>query len=248
MPRIHIRRKPLSSGKVCCYAEVMFIFTMLFHLLLLPFTLLRMALGLLGVSSHIITGILLFPLKIFARHTIACLIIAAALILYFALKRDPHAADGLKPQMATKPSATGPSSPKGAPPIIEPVSKREDGDSAFATDAYALMNEQERGHYSANFYKIMSSTPDGRADSWSYYNIHGTLRPTHSFKNNSGTVCRSFSEVLKVHHLQQTISGTACDNGGGTWCKLKPNATPACGLGHSPGALEGISNAIGNLF
>jgi hypothetical protein len=55
--------------------------------------------------------------------------------------------------------------------------------------------------------------------------------------------------VLKVHRIQQTLSGTACDNGFGTWCKLKPNATPACGLGGStPGALDGVTNAIKNLF
>ena len=220
----------------------MFIFTMFFSLLMLPFTLLRMAFGLLGISTHI----LMIPLKIFARHTVLCLIIIAIVILYLALKKDPHAVDSLKPTPAAERQAKP--LPAGQLPIVEPVEKREDGDSTFATDTYTMMTDVEQAMYSQNFYTILNTTADGQATSWSYYNIQGSLRPIRTFHNNNGNICRTFTEVLKVHRIQQTISGTACGNGASTWCKLKPNATPECGLGHAPGAFDGLSNAIKGLF
>lgn len=220
----------------------MFLFTMLFSLITLPFVLIRMAFGLLGISTHI----LMIPLKIFARHTVLCLIIAAVLILYFAIKSDPRSVDSLKPDPTRTKQAK--EQPKGAPPVIQEATKQEDGDSVFATDTYVMMTDAERMEYSKNFYNIMRTVPDGDSHTWAYFNIHGSMRPIRTFKNNAGDTCRTFTEILKVHHIQQTISGTACDNGGGSWCKLKPNATPQCGLGYSPGAFEGLSNAVKNLF
>lgn len=220
----------------------MFIFTMFFSLLMLPFTLIRIAFGLLGISTHI----LMLPVKIFARHTVACLIIAAILILYLALKKDPHAVDELKPKPAAERQAKN--IPKGAIPVVQPVTKVEDGDSVFATDTYAIMSDQERAMYSHHFYTIMSTVPDGEAKSWEFYNIQGSLRPIKTFKNNVDRVCRTFTETLKVHNIQQSISGTACDNGEATWCKLKPNATPQCGLGRKGSSFDGLGNAIKSLF
>ncbi len=221
----------------------MFIFTALLHLIMLPFTLLRMGFGLLGISTHI----LLFPLKIIARHTIACIVIAGVLILYFALKKEPHALDTLKPASVAEQGAPR-GKGKNTPPLIQPVTKYEDGDSVFATDAYAMMSDPERLAYSQNFYQIMGTVADGTTQNWGHYNIQGAITPTVTFRNKSGALCRRFSEVLKVHTLQQTITGIACDNGAGSWCKLKVNATPQCGLGHTPGALDGLGNAVGNLF
>lgn len=218
---------------------------LLFSLIFLPFTLLgvgiRLLFGVFGISTHI----LLIPLKIFARHTVLCLVVLGLLILYFAVKKDPHSLDTLKPAPKVERAAK---TPKGVAPIIERVEKVEDGDSSFATDTYAMMNPQERAAYSHAFYSTMSTVPDGQAKDWSFYNIQGSLRPVSTFKNSSERVCRKFTETLKVHRIQQTISGTACDNGGGTWCKLKVNATPQCGLGHTPGTFDGLGKAIGNLF
>lgn len=222
-------------------------FTLLFNLLLLPFTLMgvavRMVFGLLGISTHI----LLWPLKIFARHTVLCLVVIAAVILYLALKSDPHAVDPLKPSNLVQQRPQAPQQ-DGPAPIIEPISKREDGDSAFATDLYALMTDPERVAYSQNFYTAMNTTPDGQTKSWTADNIHGALRPVQTFLNNSGSTCRRFGEVLKVHTIEQRLTGIACVKADGTWCKLKPNATPACNLGHEAGPLEGITRAIGDLF
>ena len=221
----------------------MFIFTMFFSLLMLPFTLLRILFGLLGISTHI----LMMPLKFFARHTILCIVLIVVLILYLALKKDPHAVDDLKPKPAAERQTKN--LPKGAMPVVQQVTKTEDGNSAFSTDTYAIMSDQERAMYSQNFYTIMSTVPDGEAKNWDFYNIQGSLRPVKTFNNNVGRVCRSFTETLKVHNiLQQDITGIACDNGEHTWCKLKANATPDCGLSQPPGAFDGLTGAIKNLF
>ena len=218
----------------------MFIFSALFRLIFLPFVLVGMLFSLLGIS----TRIFLFPLKILARHTIACVVIAGILILFFALKNDPRPLDELKPAPAESRTKTK----NGAPPVIEQVSKYENGDSAFSADLYNNMTDIERAQYSKTFYAVMRSIPNGREHIWSFYNIHGTLKPAKTFTTKTGTVCRSFTEVLKVHKTQQSMTGTACDNGKGAWCKLKPNATPACGLGYNPGFIDGIGDSIKNLF
>jgi hypothetical protein len=162
-----------------------------------------------------------------------------------------RAADALKPKISdeqTEKKKSQQKAPKGTPPLVEQITKREDGDSAFATDTYAIMSNDERAMYSQNFYNILNTAPDGQATSWAYYNIQGSLRPIHTFNNANGTICRDFTEVLKVHNIQQTITGKACGNGPGTWCKLKTNSTPQCGLGHSPGAFDGLGSAIKSLF
>lgn len=227
----------------------MFLFNILFSLITLPFVLIgtgfRILFGLLGISTHI----LLWPLKIFARHTVLCLVIFAVVVLVLALKRDPHAADSLKPativQKQVQPLARANNNPA---PVIEPITKRENGDSKFAADLYAMMTDLERVDYSRNFYDAMNTTPDGQAKSWAAGNINGVFQPSQTFLNNSGSTCRRFGEVLKVHTIEQQITGIACVKADGSWCKLKSNATPACNLGHEAGPFEGISRAIGDLF
>ena len=126
------------------------------------------------------------------------------------------------------------------PDIIKGVFK--DGDSSFATDLYATMSDEERAYYSSIYFWAMTNLPDGQSHSWNNINIAGTIRPNDTFTNKMGESCRHFSEVLKVHTIQQTLSGTACQRGAGAWCKLKPNATPSCGLGgKEPGIVRSSS-------
>ncbi|MFZ4542136.1 MAG: hypothetical protein ACOYNL_10145 [Rickettsiales bacterium] len=219
-------------------------FHLLFTIIFLPFILLRALFGLLGGISHL----LILPVKIFARHPIHCSIVIAALVLFFALKKDPRPINDLKANLAADKQAATKSGPKGAAPLIEPVTKIEDGDSAFATDTYVTMTDLERAAYSKAFYDTMSSKPDGEAFSWTYYNIKGSLRPTRTFHNSKGIVCRDFNEVLKVHQVQQTVTGIACDNGARTWCKLKSTATPECGLGYNPNFFQGVGDSVKKIL
>ncbi len=210
----------------------------LFRLIFLPFTLLGSLLGLVGIS----TRIFLFPLKFFARNTMLCLLLIGAFILYQALKSNPNVINEMKPLPQDKQAKA---LPKGALPLIDQPTKFEDGNSRFATDVYKTMTDEERENYSRVYYAVMSGVEDGKPWTWSYYNINGVITPTQTFRNNSGEICRKFTETLKVHKVQQTLSGTACDNGGGSWCKLKVNATPSCGLGGGGG---GFFNSLGSAF
>lgn len=192
--------------------------------------LLRLAIGLpmrvLWLPIHLIT------------HNFFLFIILIAAIFIFMSGRDSGKPSSKAPPIAAPKQAKN----RGDGPIvIDTITKTEDGDSSFATDVYAIMSDEERATYSQNYYYAMTNLPDGQTHSWSSYNIAGSIRPNDTFANKTGERCRHFNEVLKVHHIQQTISGTACDNGGGSWCKLKPNAVPSCGLGgNKPGMMESI--------
>jgi hypothetical protein len=209
-------------------------------LISIVFSLIGLALALVFLPLRLFRtalSMLMFPLRIIIKlltrnlYVLAMLLIGVA--IYAAVKDSKPDLPQLTP--AAKHSAKNPL------PIAQPIMKREDGDSSFSTDLYATMTVEERNFYSAHYYWAMSNLADGATHHWKGGNIHGSLRANDTFTNNSGVRCRHFSEVLKVHTVEQTISGTACEQGGGSWCKLKPNATPRCGLGgYSPGLMDSI--------
>ena len=186
-----------------------------------------------------------FPVGLITRNLFLVIIIGVVLVIYIIFKTSDGKLENLTPAPAPVVQTQQAPANNGAAPVIDAVRKTEDGDSAFATDLYSTMITPERAYYSTIFFWAMSNLPNGQSHSWNNANIAGTIRPNDMFKNNLGETCRHFSEALKVHAIQQTLSGTACDSGGGTWCKLKPNATPACGLGHQPDALEGLKKSLG---
>ena len=214
----------------------MFIFSFFFGIV-------NIVLGLSGAALRLLLLPFRIVIRLIARNIVLFLILVAVLLLY-------RSCSGSSVPMQVQPAAPSPPSAAQQNPAakqgqISPVTRREDGDSSFATDLYASMTEPERNSYSQVFYSVMSNVADGTAFPWTNLNIAGTITPTRSFKNNSGVQCRAFAEVLKVHSIEQTISGTACDRGDGGWCKLKPNATPMCGL--SNGSV-GIFDAIKGWF
>lgn len=227
----------------------MFLFSLVGHIIGLALRLLFLPLRLLGIPI----AVLLLPLKIIVklltRHTMLVMVLFVALLVYLHFRNNNETLPQLAPVPAQPQQQAAVPRDRNGLPIVQAVTVKEDGDSNFATDIYALMNEQERAAYSQHYYWAMASLPNGQVHTWNYYNIAGTLRANDTFQNNSGVTCRRFNEVLKVHHIQQTISGTACQQGGGSWCKLRPNATPACGLsGSSGGVLDGLTNSIRGLF
>ena len=205
----------------------------------------RMIFNLFGIFMRLGVGLLAFPIFLLTRHIFLLFIAAGLLFVYLFFSSDDQ-------QTRSQPNSNKPTMMRDAKgnmvQVATPVARIEDGNSAFANDIYKQMTDQEKNYYSQIFFWAMTNLPDGQTHSWSNLDIAGSIKPDSSFTNKSGERCRMFGEVLKVHAVQQTISGMACDNGGGTWCKLTANATPACGLGHKPGMLDSVSGAFNKLF
>ena len=213
--------------------------------------LVRMALGVIFLPLRLIgvpLAIVMLPIRLIMHNLPLVMIVIVTIVVYRAFTGE-HSGSSMN---QLRPAVSAPKQAKNrgnGPIIINPVTKVEDGDSAFATDVYATMSDEERAAYSSAFFWAMSNITDTQTHTWSSYNIAGSLRPESTFTNKAGVTCRRFSEVLKVHEVQQTITGTACANGNGSWCKLKPNATPSCNLGQpSRGLLDSISGSLQNLF
>lgn len=204
----------------------------------------RIIFNLFGIITRLAVGLLAFPIFLLTRH--AFLVVIAGIILFVWLFMGSDDKNVRSTENQNKPTMV--KNEKGQlVQVATPVARIEDGDSAFANDVYKQMTDAERAYYSSIYFWVMNNVPDGQTHSWSNIDIAGSIRPDKSFTNKAGEKCRYFGEVLKVHAVQQNISGLACQNGT-SWCKLRPNATPACGLGHKPGALDGISTSLKNLF
>jgi surface antigen len=216
----------------------MVIFRIIKNLILLPFRLLTVPLG---IVTGILPKLIFLPITLVTRHLFLTILVVLGIIIYINFKDSGMPAQ-LQPAQAIPEAAQQASAPTGQQqqPVIEPVMKRENGDSAFSADLYRLMNEAERAYYSKIFYWAMSNVPDGDNAKWNNANSYGTFYPTQTFKNGAGHSCRRFKETLKVRTIEQQLSGIACPQAGGAWCKLKPNATPACGLGGKRSIWDGI--------
>ncbi len=218
----------------------------------IPFNLARMVI-------RLAFSLLWLPIHLVTRHLFLTFVIIAGILMYAqfktsseekvesALPSAPPPGLAVAPQLQGAPVAPSQKKQSKAP-RVDPVMKEENGDSAFASDLYAAMTDAERAQYSNIFFWVMNNIQDNRHYTWTNVNIDGTIEPLTSFQNRLGHRCRKFREVLKVHTVRQSITGTACDNGGSTWCKLKPNATPMCGLGHEPSTFEGIKRSLKNIF
>lgn len=205
-----------------------------------------------------VTQLILIPVNVLGQNFTFFLVIGLGVLLYFLItenaKKVPQEEMMMTEEMAPTlevdpslqplPNEQAPVKGKGKQKVIliEPVQKREDGNSVFATDLYKIMTPDERAYYSHVLYWTMNNLPDGQTQKWDRHNINGDISISQSFDNKLGDRCRKFSERLKVHTIEQTLGGTACERGGGAWCKLKVNATPACNLGGKRGFWDSIKS------
>lgn len=186
---------------------------------------------------RILLATVLLPVIFFVRKFASIIVMVILGVLLWQCMMD---------QPSKKAAPTG---PDGKPVVyIEPVRIEEDGNSTFATDMIKKMREDERITYSQHFYWAMNQGAKGQKYTWNQHNIAGEITITDSFTNKTGTACKRFNEVLKVHEVRQTLSGLACARGDGSWCKLRRNATPACGLGQEPSFFDSIGNKLNRLF
>lgn len=205
----------------------------------------RIIINLFGIISRLGFNLLWFPVFILTRHLFLTVMLVGVFIAYLYLTSDDQAtrqAENANPATMVR------TKDGKMMQVVTPVRRIENGDSAFTNDLYQQMTPEERGQYSQYFYWAMDNVADGGKHRWSNLDIGGVIAVGNSFTNKTGERCRMFSEVLKVHAVQQNISGMACENGSGGWCKLQSNATPACGLGASPGFIDSIKGSLDKLF
>ncbi len=205
----------------------------------------RIIFNLFGVITRLGVGLLAFPIFLLTRHAFLLVIAGGLLFVYLFFSSDDQQTRSTvnhnKPTMVRNEQGQ-------MVQVATPVKSVENGNSAFANDVYKQMTEQERAYYSQMYFWVMTNVPDGQTHSWTNIDIAGSIRPDKSFTNKSGEKCRYFGEVLKVHAVQQSITGLACQNGAKSWCKLGATATPACGLGHKPGVLDSVGESFNKLF
>ncbi len=190
-----------------------------------------------------LTSLLWFPILFVSRHLFLVILIVVCVILYAHFQdAEPPAqvTPATMPAEQPKQRRAAAAAPSSGQVLVEAVQRRENGDSAFAADLYALMNDAERAYYSQVFFWAMTNLPTGQGQAWTNGNTNGSFTPTKTFTNNSGSTCRNFSETLKVRSIQQSLTGIACVKADGSWCKLKPNATAACNLGGKRGFWDSI--------
>lgn len=189
----------------------------------------------------------LFPIFLLTRNLFLVVIVVAAVLIYTALGTS-SGSNRTASQRDANPVRMERNAQGQMVQVASPVRTTEDGNSAFANDLYAQMTDEERSAYSQTFFWAMASLKDGASHQWAHTDIAGTLTPTNSYKNKVGATCRNFNETLKVHSVQQQLQGIACQKNDGSWCKLKANATPVCGIGHNPGMLENFGTSLKNMF
>ncbi len=188
---------------------------------------------------RILIATALLPLVLFTRRFSSIIVMVIAGVILWQCMMDA-------PTTKRKAAPVG---ADGKPIIyIDPVKVEEDGNSTFATDMIKKMREDERVVYSQHFYWGLNHGAAGQKYTWNQHNIAGEITIKEVFKNKRGAECKRFYEVLKVHEIRQTQVGLACARGDGSWCKLRRDATPACGLGREPGFLDGISSKINRWF
>jgi len=189
------------------------------------------------------TTIVLLPLRMLSRNFVGTIILFGLIYLLWPK------ADGTQPTEAPTLPQRPSRDAAGAPmPRIDPIRKRENGNSRFSSDILSKMTPPELQHYSKVFYWVMRYQDAGIPHSWSFYNIQGTLTPFEHFKNSFGHDCLKFQETLKVHEIEQRFDGMACERTDGGWCRLRADSTPLCGIGEDAPLFDGLGTKLKNLF
>ncbi len=191
--------------------------------------------------TRLVTDLVTLPLRMLAKNFVGSILFFALLYWLFWPSSETTQPVTNEPKIAR--------SGKNQPPIIQPVLRVQNGNSRFSEDLLSKMSPFELKHYSDVFYWVMEYKEANEPHRWAYHNIHGTITPQGRFKNNHGHTCRRFEEVLKVHTIQQTFDGMACQKVEGGWCRLRSDSTALCGIAESgSGLFDGLGQKLKNLF
>ena len=129
--------------------------------------------------------------------------------------------------------------------LLAPAAQAQDapeqsnGDSAFADNLLAGMNDVEYASYIHAFVAVMEKGKPHTTYQWNTSNAIGKIIAGENFVTKTHQHCRGFSESYNVGQGSQFITGIACRNEQKGWCKLRATSTPTCHLTH-PGGIEGM--------
>ncbi len=67
--------------------------------------------------------------------------------------------------------------------------------------------------------KAFESAPSGQSVTWRNPDSghYGTVTPTQTYQQSDGTYCRKFESQVVIEGKSETVQGTACRGGDGTW-------------------------------
>ncbi len=134
------------------------------------------------------------------------------------------------------------------PEIKVPVS---DGNSMFAKGLEKQMTKDEQKIYWREFNYALQYVPEGEAHLWKtpQDTMFGKIEAKTHYTTKSGIVCRSFTETLFYRGKAQNVRGKSCQRTDAPgWCKLRPESTPRCEIGYSPGTWQSIKNDVSRWF
>lgn len=134
------------------------------------------------------------------------------------------------------------------PDIKVPIA---DGNSMFSKGLEKQMSEDEQKIYWREFNYAMQYVPEGQAHLWKtpQDTMFGKIEAKTYYTTKSGIACRNFTETLFYKAKAQNIRGKSCQRSDGQgWCKLRPESTPRCEIGYSPGTWESIKRDVRRMF
>lgn len=113
--------------------------------------------------------------------------------------------------------------------------KVEDANSAFIENRLAKLDEREYKLYARSFYAALTQGKPGEVRQWTTRSAFGRVQVGETFQNSEGENCRPFSERYTIKKQTQHLSGKACRQKNGAWCKLRNESVPTCRLNDSGG-------------
>lgn len=189
-------------------------------------------------------------LKFFLKSSLLIYIIAFV-ILYFAIQSWTQ---GGKPPVTPPPATMEQKSPTlrkkvtQIPPFKNPIG---DGNSPFAKKLWGKMTKGERELYSQEFAYAMYYAPAGEPHLFASMGnvLFGEIRAGIPYRTKTGTICRTFEEVVSYQDEAQKLRGKSCQRANGKgWCKLGMESAPNCELGYSEGTWGSMKRTFRRWF
>ena len=157
------------------------------------------------------------------RETLSLVSLSAGGLTAFAMvaaiflsSGETYAADAAAPVQAAReaqsPSCAclGTTSRRDKPKYAELKSTPDDGRPLDAGDEVAALSSVQHA---------LTATADGATYIWHRNNgrISGLVKPTSSFKNVEGSICRHLVVMLTTGNKTRKAEGVACRGSGGVW-------------------------------